>query len=344
MSFRKHLYHIYALAGRGKWLVGAALSALLLSRPEAAADGAARAMAGWYRAVAPALFPFMALLPLLTCEEAACAYEALLGRATSALFRLPGAAAPALVIGMVGGSPAGALAARRLAAQAGMTQGQLRRIAVSAAGLSPAFLLSGIGAGLLGDVGSGWVLLRAQLGTQLAMALLLRHAWDDCADPVPAGDARADAAPVRGAVLAVLGVCGWMALFGALASAARAWIGDAADALLCLLDLPSGAGIVAALPMDPARRLALLSAMCGFGGACVGAQNLAALKGCGLSPAAYFALRAVAAAVSAALTLAQLRLPVLLSGRAAPPPMPAASLAAVALAVPVLRALRRKAA
>ena len=43
------------------WMGGLAAAALLLARPEAAADGARAAMAQWYHAVAPSLFPFMAL-------------------------------------------------------------------------------------------------------------------------------------------------------------------------------------------------------------------------------------------------------------------------------------------
>ena len=80
---------------------GLALAALLLSAPQAAALGAARAMAQWYASVAPALFPFLALMPLLTCDEAATVYELLLGRAMRALFDLPGSTAPALAVGMI---------------------------------------------------------------------------------------------------------------------------------------------------------------------------------------------------------------------------------------------------
>ena len=61
-----------------KWLGGLAAMALLLSSPQDAARGAARAMAQWHASVAPALFPFLALMPLLTSGEAMAAYEALL--------------------------------------------------------------------------------------------------------------------------------------------------------------------------------------------------------------------------------------------------------------------------
>ena len=46
-----------------KWLAGLAAMALLLSSPQDAARGAARAMAQWHASVAPALFPLLALMP-----------------------------------------------------------------------------------------------------------------------------------------------------------------------------------------------------------------------------------------------------------------------------------------
>jgi hypothetical protein len=78
--------------------------------------------------------------------------------------------------------------------------------------------------------------------TQLILALLLRRAWEDRTEPVPAAD-RSDAEqPVRAAVSVALTVCGYMALFGSVGSVVREIAGrGASDALLCLLDVPSGA-------------------------------------------------------------------------------------------------------
>ena len=335
-----------------KWIGGLALAGLLLLEPRAAAAGAARAMAHWYAAVAPAVFPFLALMPLLTCEAAARAYERLLGRWMNALFDLPGAAAPALVIGMVGGSPAGALAARRLAGEADMRRRELWHAAVAAAGFSPAFLVGSIGAGMLGDAALGWRLAIAQLTAQLALALLLRWAWRGRAQavrvvaPADGADPARGMSPVRGAVLTVLTIGGYMALFGALAGVAGAYLGgDAANVLLCLLDVPSGARLVAALPVAMETRLVMLSAMCGFGGACVIAQNLGALRGCDMNAMEYVALRVLAAGIGAAAmalqrTLGQwdgLRLIDAVRTR----PLAAAGLCAALLSVPALIRLKK---
>ena len=328
--------------GRFKFLGAALLAALLLWSPQAAALGAVEAMGHWAASVAPALFPFLALMPLLTCREAAEAYERLLGRATRALFGLPGAAAPAMVMGMVAGSPAGTLAARNIAARGGLNRGQLKRLAVAGAGLSPAFLIGGIGAGMLGSAGIGWRLLLAQALTQLILAFALRGAWRRETEPVEALPRAASDQPVREAVLAVLTVGGYMALFGAMTFAIRVRVGrGVADALLCLLDVPSGARLVANLPMDGGGRAALLGAMCGFGGGCILAQNLSALKGCGVKAGQYVALRALAGAMNAGLVALMERWPEVEMAVGRGKPLAAAGLAACLLAVPVLVKFRK---
>ena len=295
------------------------LAALLLTEPEAAALGALNAMLCWAQTVAPAMFPFMALLPLLTGPAAARACEKLLGRPMQALFRLPGSAAGALVAAMLGGSPAGVLAAR---STPGIRQGQLRRMGAAAAGLSPVFLVGGVGAGMLGSAEMGRVLLRAQIGTQVTLLLLLRGAWRDAEDaPLPEVEAAA-APPLRGAVLAILTVGGWMTLFGALGQAARRALGSGLEGILCLADVVTGAEHIARLPLDGQARMLLLAAVCGFGGACVGLQNLAILRQAGMRPGPYFAIRALAALLCALLTKAQLVLP---QGRTGLPPVAAAA-------------------
>ena len=330
----------------GRWLGGAALAALLLIRPGAAMAGAARAMAQWAGSVAPALFPFLALMPLLTCDEAARAYERLLGRPLRALLDLPGAAASAMVVGMVAGAPAGAMAARRAAACGGMDRGQLKRVALATTGFSPAFLIGGVGSGLMGDAALGRRLFLAQLATQLCLSLALRRAFrteTGPVEPLPDGD---EAQPVRAAVLAVLGVCGYMALFQSVAGALSAFAGPGpAGALLCVMDAPSGVRVIAGLPpaLDGIKPL-LLAVVCCFGGACVALQNLAALKGCGIGASEYFAVRVLAAGIGVMCMALLIRLDAdggAATLRLAAHPLEAAALGAALLAIPVLLRVRK---
>ena len=324
-----------------KWLGGMAVVALLLSKPQAASRGAAEAMARWYASVAPALFPFLALMPLLTSGEAAAAYEAMLARPMGGCFRLPGAAAPGMIIGMAAGTPAGALAARNVAAGAGMNRGQLQRLVAATAGFSPAFLVGGIGVGMLNSAALGWKLWVAQLLTQITLMILLRGAWKRRMEGIEAVGGAFGDQPILGAVMGILTICGYMTLFGALAGALGEWIGQGpVDALICLLDVPSGALRVSKLAMPEEIRLPLLAGMCGFGGMCVIAQSLGALRGCGVGTGAYVGVRFLAGAIEAGCMALLLRLPKLKVGYILEPirekPLAAAMLIAAMLAGPVL--------
>ena len=328
--------------GRFRWLAGLLLFLLLLNRPQAAVDGAQRAMAQWAHSVAPSLFPFMALMPLLTGEDAARAYQALFGRVMRGLFNLPGSAAPAFVMGMVAGSPAGAVAARRVAAGGGMNRGELRRVACCACGMSPAFMISGIGAGMLGDAGLGHILLRSQIVAQLLTALLLRGAWREDRAPVPPETATGENAPVRAAVLAILTVCGYMTFFGALAGVTREIAGRrAGDGLVCILDVPAGALVIAGLGLGMGEKMILLSILTGFGGVCIGLQNLAALRGCCVTAGEYFSIRGIAVLLSGLMTALQLRIVPSEVVKFSAKPFEIAALCGVILAIPVLKQMKK---
>jgi len=149
------------------WLAGPALAAALLLWPGTALNAARAAMHAWATSVAPSLFPFMLLMPLLTCREASRAYERLLGPVMKRLFNLPGSAAPAVVIPMFAGSPAGARAIVRAAGNAGLSAAHAERMILCLCGVGPAFLTSGIGASMLQSAADGNLLMRAQLLTQL---------------------------------------------------------------------------------------------------------------------------------------------------------------------------------
>lgn len=325
-----------------RWMAGLMLVLALLHWPEAAIRGAQQAMAHWYASVAPSLFPFMALMPMLTCREAAQAYERLLGRCMQWLFRLPGPAAAAFAIGMVAGSPAGAVAARRIAARSGMNQGQLQRLVIAICGLSPAFIISGIGVSLLNSAAQGHMLLRTQLITQLFMAFILRGAWKNRTQPVPEAKDGGDEQPVRAAVLAILTVCGYMALFGAFAQIACEIVGAGiGNALLCILDMPSGARVVTQSGLGASARLVLLAAMSGFSGICICAQNLSVLEGCGIHKGEFYALRALAALMSGGVMAVQMYVPWEINVNIVPRPLYIAALIAVLLIVPAINRIRK---
>ena len=271
-----------------------ALVFLMMVWPGEALSAAQGAMRAWAQSVGPSLFPFLALLPALTCQEAQCFYKRLLGRLMRPLFRLPGNAAAALFVGLLAGSPAGALAVERVSG--GMRRGEVKRLGLMCAGVSPVYLISGVGAALFGSAAMGLWLALAQAAGQLLLGLLLRGRFAEDAEPLPALPEREREAPVRAAVASVLQVCGYMALFSVAAAMAAKLLGGAAgDLLLYIADMPSGLARVA----QTGAPWALAGAVAGFGGLCIAAQNMAVLRPLGVRWRDYLAARGFVAAVCA---------------------------------------------
>ncbi len=264
----------------------------ILARPESAVAGAQRAMRLWYSGVAPALFPFLALMPALTGDQACAAYNAALSRVMMPLFRLPGAAAPALVIGMLSGSPGGAIAVRRVASETGMGQRDAQKLAMVLSGVSPAFLVLGVGQGMYGSAALGVRLALIQGAIQIALLLILRGYSGG--ETVRTWEQSHNSNPIFSAVETVLSICGYMVFFGTIGCVAADLAGAVfGTGLLLVADLPSGLAMLAAWEI-PGKML-IQGAAIGFAGLCIASQNLDAMRPLGVNWREYFSVRGVVA-------------------------------------------------
>lgn len=273
-------------------------AAAILLRPEAAAAGAQQAMRVWFASVAPSLFPFLVLMPLLTGPEACAVYDFLFGRFMRPVFHLNGSAASAMIVSMLAGSPCGTMAARRIAAQGSLTGSEAKRLALAVCGVSPAFLIFGVGISTFHSAAFGLRLAAAQFVAQLLLLFALRGAeFDNIYIEMPQA---ADASPVRQAVETIVCICGYMTFFSAMARVASGFLNDTAGkVMLMIADLPSGLHALAETRIR--GRLFLAGAVTGFGGLCIGMQNLDAGRQLGIQSKTYFAARAAAAAITACL-------------------------------------------
>jgi len=284
-----------------KWKPAAAflLLAVILMEPQASVNGAQKAMRMWAQSVAPALFPFLAMMPILTGPDAYAVYRRLFSKIMGRLFALPGQAAPAVIIGMIAGSPGGAYAVRRIAAQGGMSRQDACRVALAVCGVSPAYLILGVGQGLYGSVKLGMQLALIQAAVQTAMLILLKNTFKGKTTAVSYVEETMDARPMLAAVESILCVCGYMVLFSSAAAAAAQWIGkDAGRLLLLAADLPSGLAELAQWRIPGG--MFLLGGAVGFGGLCIAAQNMDVLKTIGVRMGEYLAAKAMAAALVSA--------------------------------------------
>ena len=289
----------------------AALILGLICYPADALIAAREALAVWANSFAPAMLPYFVVLPALSCEDAARLYARLFGRALGAVAGCPGQAAGAIVAGMLSGSPAGAITLSNLSAHGGFTRASLTRAAVLCGGLSPAFLLSAVGAGMLGAPGDGVILLRAQLIATALCALILRRAFARQDAPVPALEAGQPAGGgVSAAAASLLNVCVYMVLFGVISRILTRVVplGAAEPFVLALTETAGGCAAVAGLALPRGARLVLLSFFCGFGGLSVAAQNLSRLRAAGVRALDLLGGRLLSGALCAAACACQLRL------------------------------------
>jgi hypothetical protein len=283
--------------------IGAAVFALgLLAFPARALFAAQAAIANWGLSVAPALFPFMVVLPFLTSREACHVYDKIFGRLSRFAFALPGTTASAIVTGLCAGSPAGAMAVARVARREGLSPGEAARMAGVACGVGPIYVVSGIGVALAGSALEGWRLASSQLAALFVTGLLFRGAWRGSKrlSPIP-DDAEFDERPISRGVISILKVGGYMTMFAVGIALLDAVFGEWFENASLLLDLPTGAAYAASVGLP----LYWLAPAVGFGGFCIAAQNMGVLRGIGVTWPMYLAQKATAAALTTGFYLAQ---------------------------------------
>lgn len=266
---------------------------------------AAEALAMCGRTVIPALFPFLAVSTLLvTMGFGAWVSPHLSG--LMALYRLPGAAGTALLLGLVGGYPIGARTAADLYRSGLLTAGEAERLLAFCNNSNPVFLVSVLGVGVFGSVRAGVYLWLIHILSALLTGLFFRGTRERPAghrvnrenpcQPLPAFST-AFVGAVQGAAGAMLSICAFVTLFYALARPLAALGGTLGAGLVGVLELFS------LTPLLPSTRegFVLAAGCAGWGGVSILCQTAAALDGSGLRLKTYFFGKILQGVFSAAL-------------------------------------------
>lgn len=278
-----------------RFALALAFAAGTLMFPERALAAALKSMTLWLNSVAPALFPFAAVMPYITSPQARYIYDKLLGWLVRRLFRLPGSCASAIVTGFFAGSPGGALATARVAVAEGLSAGQAARLAGIACGVGPIYIVSGVGAALMGATEEGWRLAVAQWLALAATGALFSRLWNDgSAGKMPFSEPPAEN-PIQASVMAVLRVCGYMTLFSVGIAMAECFAGRELWQISLIADLPSGVAVAIEKNMQGSAIAACIS----FGGLCIAAQNMSILSKVGVTWKRYLLQKIATAALSA---------------------------------------------
>ena len=292
-----------------RWRAGACLllCGLLiwfLADAGAVRAAAAEGLALCGRAVIPALFPFMAASTMLVSlgfgEWASPRLSGLMS-----LYRLPGPAGSALLLGLVGGYPIGARTAAELYKKGLLTVDEAERLLGFCSNSNPVFLLSVLGGGVFGSPRAGVYLWLIHVLSALLTGLFFRGSGKPIGrqrlprlSPCQASSlSAAFVEGVKSACGSMVYVCGFVLFFYVLASP------------LAALGGPLGAGLVGFLelfsltPLLAADRLGfvLASACAGWGGVSILCQTAAVLEGSGLRLRTYITGKALQALLAGGL-------------------------------------------
>lgn len=193
---------------------------VMLRFPQALANGVSRGLSVCSTVIIPTLYPFMILAGVLTDSPLCTRPSKISAVVTRRLFRLPACCGTAILLSLVGGYPAGALAIGRLRDSGRITVSQARRMTLFCVNGGPGFIVSTVGAGLLGSPRAGWLLFAAHAVTSLGMGIVLARTnktkmTDADAPPDAVNPPRPFAQTVQDTCAALLTMCGFVVLAAA---------------------------------------------------------------------------------------------------------------------------------
>ena len=290
-------------------LVFAAVPALLLVfAPREMADGVRDGLTLCGTVVIPSLFPFFVLCTFVTRTGLSADLGRLLAPVTEKAFRLPGAAAGAILLGLCGGYPLGARMTSQLLERREVTQPQAERMCLFLVTAGPVFVTGTVGAGMLHSAAAGRLLLAAVTLGCLTLGLLLRFT-DDAPTPVreiPRRDGVAESlcAAVADGGKGMLSMCAWVILFSGVCRACARLPAGAGTAAGYLLEVTGGCR----LAIENGLPLPLIAGILGFGGLSVQCQILPYVTACGVKPSRFWAFRVLSGGLAAVYAAALLRI------------------------------------
>lgn len=201
-------------------VIGIGCAALLIW-PQGAATGVSRGLSVCGTVIIPSLFPFLVLTGVFIRSGLAGRVGRRLDRVIRFLFGLPGCCGAAVLVGAIGGYPAGAAAVRDLLRGGEITEAQAKKLLRFCVNGGPAFLIGTVGAGLLGSAWKGVVLYIAHLLASLLIGLTGRgiDTGEEMRQPpvsrrLPLMKTLVES--VESACASLLSMCGFVVLFAAM--------------------------------------------------------------------------------------------------------------------------------
>ncbi len=269
--------------------------------PDPCVQGALSGLRLCAAVIIPSLFPFLIVSTFAAASPSCCAAMRIFSPVMRHVFRLPACAVPAVVFGLFGGYPVGCSVAAQLFAQGRINAEQAQRITCFCVNAGPAFVITAVGAVMLGNARTGVTLFLSVLLSCIILGFLLgltAHKPEKKAEHenfiITNSQALVEA--VESSAVTMLKICAWTVAFSCVSGIVSEFGSDGGVMIVfnCLSEVTAGC---AAVSQD--GNLCSLAAILGWGGLCVGCQVLGNVKSVGTRPLVFFAFRAVNAGLSA---------------------------------------------
>ncbi|MBQ1264395.1 MAG: sporulation protein [Oscillospiraceae bacterium] len=284
-----------------------ALALLLLPKltSQAVTDGL-RLCAG---VLLPSLFPFFVCTNLLCALGLTAKLSKLMRPLMQPLFRVGGNGAGALIMGLIGGYPAGAQNVASLYESKQISKDEAAQLLKFCCACGPAFLIGVVGTQLCSNAKTGLILYLIHLIGAILTGIFLRPQSSisakipsEKATSVPSFSA-AFTKSVQKAGASALQVCMFVVTFRVLSELLLYLLPNALDLPVAgILELSTGIAHLADAPLPQTATLTLASFFAGFGGFGVYAQTAALLTDAGLPIHGYLSAKLLHGSICAGIT------------------------------------------
>lgn len=246
-------------------LLAATLSAaaLIVAMPSVSAAGVKKGLLICASSAVPSLYPFCVLSAFFV-RSGLCGYLGkFLEKPVRVLFALPGSAGAAACMSFVAGYPVGVGMTAALFSDGRISQSDAQRMTLFCVNAGPAFVIGGVGAGMLGSVRAGVIIFVSLTLASLALGVLTRfiphNKTDAHAAPAISGLplSRALTEAVAEGTKNMISICAWIVMFACAAQYIPLLrLPDWASLLLgCTLEVTGGCAALAALFCEGLLRL-----------------------------------------------------------------------------------------
>ena len=253
--------------------------------------------------VVPALFPFFVLTSCILASKKSISLLSLFLRPLSRLLALSPQGAIAFLFGSLFGFPIGARVIAEGVVRGSIDKKEGERLLLFCNNASPAFLIGGVGVGMLGSVKYGIFLFFIQLLLSVSVGILTRKKNAPFGRSSFCGYPKSFSDAVRDASLQIIAVCGYILFFSVISALLTSHLAfePIGTLIRCFCEIGSGCGHASLLPTAYALPLCAF-ATC-FSGVSVYFQCKDMIRDTPLTMKWYFPIKMTCGAVAALLSL-----------------------------------------